>query len=59
MPPPPGDVNPAPAPRPLALRGGADPEQADETPTALALRQRIKAARQANIEQELNWNFKG
>ena len=34
-------------------QGGADPEQADETPAALALRQRIKAARQANIEREL------
>ncbi len=57
MPPPPGDVIPAfatppssPLPRP---QRGADPEQADETPAALTLQQRIKAARQANIEREL------
>ena len=41
------------------LQGGVNPEHADETPAALALRQRIKAARQTNIEQELNWDFKG
>jgi hypothetical protein len=31
----------------------ADPEQTDEISTALALRQRIKVVRQANIEREL------
>jgi hypothetical protein len=35
------------------LQGGVNPEHADETPAALALRQRIKAARHANIEREL------
>ncbi len=66
MPPPPGDVIPAfatppssplPRPRPRSPTSGpqrgADPEQADETPAALTLQQRIKAARQANIEREL------
>ncbi len=64
MPPPPGDVIPAsatpppsPLPRPRSptsgSQRGADPEQAEETPAALILRQRIKAARQANIEREL------
>jgi len=47
-PPPPGPPPPSGAPL-----GGAGPEQTVETPATLAMRQRIKDVRQANMEREL------
>ncbi len=52
-PPPPGPSAPPGPPPSGAPLGGAGPEQTVETPATLAMRQRIKDVRQANMKREL------